>query len=855
VRGFFRRDALAGEIREELEFHVRMRADEYERAGESAESAARHARQRVGNLAVLQDQGYAIRGGGLVDTIAQDVRYARRLLWQHRTFSSVAVLTLATGIGLSTAVASISDAALLHPLPYPRPDDLVQVSIQARRPQFENLVLKFGPSPEEVATWRGTVRTVVAFGTSSPPRTSPITDTAIPERLRGMDVSVGYFDVYGVSSALGRLIQPADTQENAPLVTLIGFDFWQNRLGGRRDVIGQPLRLDDGSYTIIGVLPRAFQRNVAVWRPLRVPAGLASRQIGSTVARLRHGATIEAAEQELTVMLAHVPDAHPDARVVLTSLRDTTAQRYQTTVYIFASAIALILLIACVNVAGLLLARGRTRLPELAVRVSLGAGRWRLVRQLLTESVLLAAIGGVIGVLVAWWSLGAIVANLPLALPVDAPATLNWRVLLFSAGLALATGLLFGLYPALSLSRASTPGHLAVAARRSGSPLSRRGGQGLIATEAALALVLLAGAGLMVRSFAKVLSVDLGFRPEAIVSLQATPVNATAATFATYYPALVQAVRSLPGVAAVGAIDHLPLDGTAVTMSAATAAGSTGVNINYVLPGYFDAMDLKVRQGRVPDEDDLASGRPVAVVNESAAKAMFPDRPAVGQTLVVPRLITAEVIGVVSDVRFDPIPRGLPASDVFFLYRPVPGRRLTALTVVLRPGPGASVSADRLRQVAESLGPRVLVEGVRRGTDWLDDRVTTPRQRTVLLGLLGALALMLALVGVFGMTAYAVAQRSHEIGVRMVCGARPVDAVRTMLRDAIPPLGLGVTLGLGIAAFATRIIATFLFQTTPTDPATFAGVAALLVVAAGVAAWIPARRAARVDPVVVLRES
>ena len=525
---------------------------------------------------------------------------------------------------------------------------------------------------------------------------------------------------------------------------------------------------------------------------------------------------------------------------------------------IIAGAVGLILLLACVNVAGLLLARGAARESELALRASLGAGRPRLIRQLLTESLVLALAGGGAGVFLAWLSLDAIVANIPMSLPSNTSVTLNLRVLAATVALLVPTVLLFGLAPAMSLSRVRIGPALARGGRQPGSSLTRRGGQLLVASEVALAVVLVAGAGLMLRSFARLSAVDLGFDPDGLITMEALPLDRDPAAHKAYYTALVQRVRTLPGVASVGLVDNFPLgDGTSFT----TLRGGgepVPVSVFGTLPGYFETIGVTLRAGRLPTDADLAAGLRGAVINAAAANALFPDGPAVGLEVSPAAGDDPEswtVLGVIGDLRHGgPLGRWSENyPQVFFPLEPTEFDLNHAMMVVLRRSGRAPDLGNRLREAARAIGPRVLIERVRTGNDWFGDRVVTPRRRTVLLSLLGGLGLVLALVGVFGMTAYAVARRTSEIGVRMALGARPGRVVAAMVRDSAVPIAVGTLLGLGGAALATRVIESFLFETAPTDAATFAAVALASVAVGCLAALVPALRAARVDPVATLR--
>ena len=836
-----------------------MRAEDYERRGVAPQLALDQARRRFGNVALWQDTGYDIRGGGIMETILQDVRYGVRLLIRQPGFSLVAVLTLAIGIGMTTAIASVIDAAMLHPLPYPRPHELVEALVEAPRPDRPGQPGRYGLARTDLDAIRAQPNAPLTVAMWRSIFTRPIADGPDPERLRGYEIDEHYLGLFGVVPLRGRAIQRQDTLPGAAPVVMIGHAYWQRRFNGRDDAVGQQLKLDTMTAEIIGVMPPGFYRTTPLWVPLKLSADMAAmRGSGaSTYGRLRAGVTLEQAERELTEIIARSDARGPkllpgwSARLQTLLARETSG--YWTTANILLGAVALILLIACVNVGGLQLARGATRMHELAIRASIGAGRGRIVRQLLTESMMLAVAGGTVGVLVAWWTLDTLVTHIPLPVTANAPASLNVRVLTFSLGATLATGLLFGLVPALRLSRVRVTGALAKGTRRGGASLSRRGGQWLIGIEIALALVLVTGAGLMLRSFSKLVGVDLGFRPESFVTLQATPAVLDPSIYASYYTDLVGRIRSMPDVEVAGAINHLPLMGSSSFTSVTLDGGvSVPITLRQVLPGYFEAIGITPLAGRFPAPEDHAAGRAVVVLGARAAKRLFPEGQPLGRTLTVNKEVS-EVIGIAPDLKVDGAQRIRDQDEVFRLYRPAAAERADALVVVVRPRGTSGGLEDRLRQTALQIGPRAVVERIRPGTDWLSDTVVTPRRRTVLLSLLGGVGLLLTLIGVSGMTAYSVARRTQEIGVRMAFGARPADVVGTMMKDASVPLAAGVVVGLAGAWFATRLIATFLFEMTPNDLPTFAGAAAVLLLAALIAVWIPARRAARVDPVASLR--
>ena len=791
-----------------------------------------------------------------MDALIQDIRYGIRQLIRQRGSSIVAVLTLALGIGGSTAIFSVIDAAILGPLPYPHPEQLVNINVEVIRP--DGRPGRPTPSLDDMRLWQSAdevFSSVAGWGRAFGGR---IVDGPEPERIAVLRFTEDYLSMHGVAPFLGRDFTREDTQVGAPLVALLGYGYWQSRYGGRTDVIGESIRLDDGVATVVGVVPAAFRADTPLFRPLRIPLEEAPRRGTGRVSvygRLQPDMTIEQAGARLSAEMP--PDeAGVQPRAIVQSRLESTTSRYRTTVIVLVTAVGLILLIACVNVAGLLLARGAARRPELATRAALGAGSLRLTQQLLTESVVLAGVGGLVGVLLAWAMLDTIVASIPMSIPVDSPVDINLRVLTATLVLLLPTVLLFGLLPAMRLSR----GNLVLACVQGGrqsvsSSLSRRAGQGLIATEVALAIVLVVGAGLMVRTYARLSAVDLGFDPDGLFTMEVLPLNSDDAVQQTYYTALLEQLRGTAGIASVGAVDNFPLSDRMMMRPVEVDGESSPVMGFFALPGYFETIGAELIDGRLPTNQDYTAGLRAAVINEAAARDLFPDGGAVGRQLGSPNQSEGwTVVGVVADIRQGgPLGGARFPNQVYFPYEPSGFNRTRAITVVVRPSGPIGGLESQLRRAAQSIGPRVLIERIRPATDWFDDRILTPRRRTILLSLIGGLGLLLALVGVFGMTAYAVARRTAEIGVRIAFGAAPLQVVQTIMRDSAAPILIGTLVGLGAAAAGTRIIQSFLFETEPTDPATFAVVALLLAGAGGLAALVPALRAARIDPAMTLR--
>lgn len=837
LRALLRRDVVTDEISEELRFHIEQRTADLERQGLSPNEASKRARQRFGNLASLQDRAYDIRGGGFLETVWQDVRYAVRILRRQPVFSAIAIGTLGLGIGVTTALFSVIDAAWLRPLPFSKPEQLFDATVQltSRGPS--------GASLEDARNWRA--MPFLADVTVWSPSHQLVADTGELERVMGNRIGEGYLELFGVAPILGRAFSEEMMQSGAPPVAMLGYSYWQRRFNADAQTVGRTIRLGRDAATIIGVLPEGFEHATDVWLPLNYPATL--RGYTATYARLRDGVSRERAEHEWTAQMQQ-SGWPPGASMKLTPLRDDVTRGSRATVNTLSGGVGLILLIACVNVAGLLLARGAARGPELAVRAAIGAGRARLVRQLLTEAIVLALVGTAAGVSIAWLALDTIVALVPLRLPSSRIPALNGLVLGLTALTSVGTAILFGLVPARRLSRAAARPLASGGSRQAGGPLSRKTGQALIAIEFALAVVLLAGAGLLLRSFDRLLSVDLGFDPDSVLVVQAAPVEQTPESLRAFYSSFLDAVRRMPGVVAAGATDFVPL-GMSVTnsMVGAQQVPPQMVDTQLVLPGYFEALGITARAGRLFAPGDQDAQR--VVLDDMAAAQLFPDGSAVGGTVKFGER-TYEVVGVVGHVKRRGGLREVEKSNV---YRLVPTNHTGALIVVLRPAPGAAPPVEALRQAAISSGARVLVDRIGTGADLLSENVATPRRRTILLSLLAGLGLLLTLVGISSVTAYAVARRTREIGVRMAFGAAPRAVVWTMMRDAAWPMALGLAVGLGSSFYATKLVATFLFQTTPTDPLTYTAAAALLAVTSAVAAWLPARRAARVDPVQALR--
>jgi putative ABC transport system permease protein len=793
-----------------------------------------------------------------MESMLQDVKYSLRQLGRQPSFTILAGLTLALGIGVSTALFSVIDAALLRPLPYASPEQLVTLLVEDPN---EGRPGQYAPSMDDIRSWRALETVVSRAGVGRVAGARLIVDSGTPERLVVAEASDDFLETYGITPILGRGIHADDTRRGAEPVALLAHGYWRQQFGADPGVLGRKITIENRPVTIIGVLPPGFYAESAIWQAIQFSAATANMRGSGTpaIARLRPGVTLEQARAAFNAVMpvGFMGGSSPvRGRVVMQSMYDDETGSYGPMILTLSMSVGLILLIACVNVAGLTLARGATRDVELAIRAAVGADRGQLVRQLFTESVLLAVAGALVGMVLAYASLDSLVALIPLSLPANSPVTINATVLAFALSLAMMTALLSGLVPALKLSRAPRAlGTMFNVAGRGGAPLSKSAGQWLIGVEVALALVLMTGAGLMLRSFARLVSVDLGYNADNVLTLEVEPLDRAPAMRREYYTSLTAAMRQMPEVISAGAIDQTGLSGGGFYTSVSTDLGNRVAGPQRtVLPGYFESVGVTPIAGRLLEDADRVTSDAV-VVSESFARFYFGGH-ALGHTLRIgdaKNQRSLRIVGMVPDIKHRG-PQGRHESQMYMLPDPNanPALRMR-LAIVMRIRDGASLSIERLKEIAESLGPRVLVGEARPAAAFISQLVATPRQRMLLLTLLGVFGLLLTLIGIFSMTAYAVARRTREIGVRVAVGARPSQVVAAMIGGAVPPVIFGLAAGMAGTYYATRIITRFLFQTDPGDPATLAGVVALVGAAACLAAWLPARRAASIDPVAALR--
>jgi putative ABC transport system permease protein len=846
----------------------------------------------------------------------QDLRFGLRMLLKNPGFTLIAVITLALGIGANAAIFSVVNAVLLRPLPYRDPDRLVLVP-NARGQDF--------------LRWRDQSKafeSIAAFYFN----TADFTGSGEPERLAVATVSTDLFATLGVAPALGRAFTPEDDREGGEPVVVLSNSFWRLRFGSDPQVIGRALTLNNQSQTVIGIMPPGFRflGDYDLWTPLItqgwgrvVPQGEGEGKVGyglpevnvSVIARLKPGMTLEAARANLPVIKdreqrdsrrpgidisggrssmttsrgasalpINIPRERADGQVSVIGLRESLIGNVRLQLLILFGAVLFVLLIACANVANLLLARSVVRQKEMAIRAVAGAGRLRLVRQLLTESLLLSVVGGAAGLLAAKWGVQLLVAMSPdeiARINQSSPSSiLDGRVLGFTCLVVLLTGLLAGVFPALQASKTDINETLK-AQSTGGSARSRRGGwlralPALMIAEFALSLVLLVGAGLMIKSFLLLMAVPKGFNPDGVLTLTLKPSYRNYPLFdpgmrrSFYFQEARARAQALPGVQSAALTGFLPLTPPSTIMSVSNSTFVEGgpqfstekgqdITLNYISPDYFQTMGIQLRSGRPFATTDGKEAPRVAIINEAIARRFFPNEDPIGHRLLI-GAPPQTIVGVVGDTRNS----GLDQRVSYEVYLPVlqHSKHAPVLTLAVRiatdqknPAGRASPSAlaAAIRDQVQAIDPNETVLAVIKMDERLSNAVAERRFQTLLLGVFAGIALVIATVGIYGVISYAVSRRTHEIGVRMALGAQRSDVLRMVIWQGMRLTLVGVALGLAAALALTRVLRNLLFEVSATDPATFAGTALFLLFIALFACYLPARRATKVDPLVALR--
>ncbi|HUG10388.1 MAG TPA: ABC transporter permease [Opitutaceae bacterium] len=796
-----------------------------------------------------------------------DLRLALRLLIKSPGFTVVAVLTLGLGIGSNTAIFSVVNGVLLRPLALHEPDRIVRL-LESQPPQFPT----FSIAPPNFVDWK---KTSASFESLAAYRGQSynLTGEGEPMRLVGLRVTAEHFTVFGVAPLQGRDFLPEEDTPAGGQVAILSHVFWQRQFGGAPDTLGRSIELNGNPHTIIGIMPQDFSgatvTPIDLWTPMAFPdEEISNSNRGAhyinAVGRLKPGVTIEQAQSEMNVIAAQLATEYPDTNkgwgVSVFVLPDYMVRDVRLVLWTLLGAVACVLLIACANVANLLLARANSRMREISIRSAMGAGRWRIVRQLLTESVVLALLGGAAGVLFANWGLDVLLAFAPANLPRASELGIDGGALGFAFALSLLTGIVFGAAPAWLAT-----GHRLNETLKEGSRGSTEGGrrwfrQGLVIAEVALALLLLTGAGLLVRSYMNLSGVDPGFDPT-----NATVVNLslpdrkydTPEKQQQFADSLVARVRELPGVVEAGITHTLPLVGdwvlTFVIEGRPEIAPSDLPSTNYyaVSPGYFRAMGIRIVRGRGFSVQDTAEAPRVALINETFARMHFPGEDPIGKRIYIQNGPESfrEIVGIVSDVK----QYGIDSDTTAQAYDPFAQNPFGGLTAVIRTSGDPAALQKSIRAQVFAVDPAQPVSSIRLLTDILAGSISRQRFAMLLITVFSLVALVISAVGIYGVVAYSVSQRTGEIGIRMALGATGRDVLSMVLRQNLIIIAAGLVLGLLAAISASRVMQSLLYRVSASDPLTLGAIAALLGVIGFFACLIPARRATKVDPMTALR--
>jgi len=811
-----------------------------------------------------------------MQSIWQDLRYGARMLMKQPGFTLIAILTLALGIGANASLFSVVNGVLLNPLPYPQPEQLIALS--QSKPNFPRGAIPY----LNFRDWQRENQTFSTMAISR--RTSfSLLGAGEAEQVDGRWVSAEYFSVLGVKPALGRDFAPGEDERGAGPVVLINAEFWRRKFAASPDVLGQSLTLDDRSYTVVGVLPASFTLhrgpdvNVDVYVPIgqwNTPA-LQNRQAALAlhgIGRLKPGVTLAQAQANLDGVMRRLAETYPEANrghgAALLPLKEALVGEVERTLWLLLGAVGFVLLIACVNVSNLLLARSTARTREFAIRAALGAGQWRLLRQMLTESLLLSLLGGGLGLLLASWLTSAALNALPTALPRAADISLDSRVLLFTCGISLLTGLLAGLAPALKTAQGRLSETLKEGGRSAGT--ARQHAQGaLVVVEMALALVLLIGAGLMIRSLYALWHVDPGFRADNVLTfgLRFPPSMRTASpeTVRVNLRELSDKLNSLPGVRAASfSTGAAPLqtedDDYFWLADRPKPASASEMNMSLVYrvePAYLTALGIPLKQGRFFTDQDNERSPNVAVIDEAFAHQFFGRESPLGKRLDMEGAREPfRIVGVVGHVKqwsLDADDQQSLQAQLYLPFRQLGGNPSGVGVVVRATGGAEAALFDSMRRAIQSQHSQNVVYGLQTMNEVIADSMAAQRFSLMLLNGFAAVALLLASLGLYGVISYLVSQRTHEISIRLALGARRTDVLRLVFRHGLKLALGGVALGLIAALGLTRLLAKLLYGVSATDLLTFAGVAAVLIAIACLACWIPARRATKVDPMIALR--
>ncbi|MGH7678827.1 MAG: ADOP family duplicated permease [Gemmatimonadaceae bacterium] len=880
LRNLFRRAAVERDLDEELQAYIDLLTAEKVAAGMSLDDARRAARVEAGGVEQIKEEVRDVRSGALIETTAQDLRYGFRLLKRSPGFASLAVLTIALGIGANSAIFSVINAVVRKPLEYPASDRLMFITTQFRNQKWD----RFWVSPPEYFDLKERTKAFAHVGAYTTGAMN-VSDAEQPQRVNAAFVTASMFKVLGVSALRGRVFTEEHDLPNAEPVVLMSHELWTRAFGADPSVVGKRIEIQGRLRTVLGIMPPGFDLHDAraqLWAPLGLdPTNRRNR--GShflyVVARLGPGISQPQAKAELETMLrtwgqiaanTHVPNDSTH-RVNMIPLREDVIGNVSKALWVLQGAVFLVLLIACANVANLLLARAESRHKEFALRTALGAGRGRILRQFMAEGVVLSVLGGVLGLALAYWGLQALLAANPQSIPRSAEISLDPVVLGFTFAIAVLTGMIFGLAPLLHVGARAVTQAIKEGGNRTTATAGRtRVRHALVVAEMALAVMLVIGAGLLIRSFANLTSVDPGFDPGNRVAFGLVMPQAAypdSQRRVAFHQELKRKLQEIPGVQSASAMQGLPpfrqLNANDVDFEGYTFVLGSDTPIEnvdyyqYITLDYFETMGIALRDGRVFNAGDAAGG-PVVVVNEALAKRFYPNQSPLGKRLnpfLTQDTAWFTIVGVVKDVKQG----GLEApagTELYFFYDQLP--RLTGfaplqMNVVLRSPRAVDALAPGIRQAVRAMDPRLPVVQLRSMEEVVGASVTRQRFLSLLLGIFAAVALTLAAIGTYGILSYMVTERQREIGIRMALGAGRGQVVALVLRQGLGIAALGIGLGVAGAMGLSRVTSTLLYGVSPSDLATYISVAGIIAIVATLACVVPTRRATRVDPLQAIR--
>ena len=871
LRALTGRETVIDDIDREMRLHVDLQTDANIAAGMSPEEARREALRAFGNVNKIRDTAYDVKGGGLFETLLQDLRYGARVLIKHKAFTIVAVLTLGLGIGANTAIFSVVNELLLRPLPYRDASTIVTVWEVTPSGRHQNSI-----SPSNFRSWLAQNTSFQSLAAFTDMRIN-LTGDFEPEELSVKLVTPPFFQTLGVDPILGRTFVSGDDEPEKRQVTILSYGLWQRRFGGQPDIVGKQIKLNGLPVLVIGVMPPNFQFHIqqrsGTGRPAELWSVLPLRDLGDygrflgAVARLKPGVSPEQAAADMKTIAARRSADDPEHNLNFSAevlpLREQFYGNVRRPLWLLLGAVGFVLLIACANVASLLLSLATSREKEIALRAALGARRSRIVRQLLTESLLLAGLGSVLGLGFAWLGIKGLILISPRDLVSLQSVGLNVSVMLWTLLIALITGVLFGLTPALHITRLNLNDSLKEGGKGEGGQTSNKRIRNVfVVSEIALAVVLLAGAGLLVKSFINLQQIDRGFDTDNVLTMVVRLPDSYSQDpqVVGFFRQALEHTRALPGVRTAGIVNFLPFYGGLGSATGFTVLGrptpppgqEPSTNVRVADDGYFQALGIPVLRGRNFSQAEIMEPKRVVLINEVFARNYFPGEDPIGKRVDVQMFdkpTPTEIIGVVGNVRYESL---IEDYDPY-VYFAHPDLTYSFMTLVIRTEGDPAALAPAVQREIRSLDPNQPVSDVRTMNQVMSQTLSRARFNTLLLALFAGLATLLSAVGIFGVMNYSVALRTREIGLRLAIGAQPRQVLLLILKQGFVLTAVGMILGLAAAFVLTRLLSGLLFGVTAVDVGTFTTISVLLLLVSIAACYVPARRAMKIDPLQALR--